>query len=122
MLAQEGADPSAQLRVGERFREHVIPAALEHSHPGELVRPRGQHDHRRVRVDLAGQPLAAADGVEQTQRVPVDVRQHQCRTVAGEEHERVPAPVGEHDLVAIRLELLREEGTVLAFSSTIRIS
>ena len=62
-----------------------------------------------MRVDLAGQPGAASHGVEQPERVSVDVREHQLGAMCREEVQRVPAAVGEHDLVAIGHELVGEE-------------
>ena len=80
--AQQRADPPAQLRVGERLCDDVVAAAVEHPHPLELARAGGEHDHRRVRVDLAGESFAAADRVEQPERLAVDVGEHQLRVVA----------------------------------------
>ena len=54
-------------------------------------------------------PGAASHGVEQTERLPVEVGEHQLRPVRGEEVQRVPAAAGEQDLVAVGCELIGEE-------------
>ena len=108
--AQERADPSAQLRVGERLGDHVVAAAVEHANARELVRARGQHDHRRVRVELADRRRAAAYRVEQRERLTVQVGEHELRPVRAQQRQRVPAAIGQQDLVAVRRQLLGEEG------------
>ena len=42
-----------------------------------------EHDHRRVRIDVAGEPVPGADGVEKIQRLPVDVRDDQIGLIDG---------------------------------------
>ena len=54
-------------------------------------------------------PGAAPHGVEQTERLAVEVGEHQLRPVRGEEVQRVPAAAGEQDLVAVGCELIGEE-------------
>ena len=108
--AQQRADPSAQLRVGERLGDHVIAAAVEHANARELVRARGQHDHRRVRVELADRRRAAAYRVEQPERLTVQVGEHELRPVRAQQRQRAPAAIGQQDLVAVGRQLLGEEG------------
>ena len=108
--AQERADPSAQLRVGERFGDHVVAAAIEHANARELVRARGQHDHRRLRVEVADRRLASAHRVEQPERLTVQVGEHELRPVRPQQRQRVPLALGQQDLVAVGCQLLGEEG------------
>ena len=62
-----------------------------------------------MRVDLAGEAFAAAHGVEQPQRLAVDVGQHQLRLVGREQMHCVPAVRGGQDVVAVGDELVGEE-------------
>jgi len=54
-------------------------------------------------------PVAAAHGVEQAERLAVDVGEHQLRLVRSEQVQRMLAVLGEQDLVAIGDELLGQE-------------
>jgi hypothetical protein len=62
--AKQCGDPGAELRVGERFGQHIVAAAVEQPDPVKLIDPGGQDDHRCVGVDTAGEPVAAADRVD----------------------------------------------------------
>ena len=108
--AQERADPSAQLRVGERLGDHVVAAAVEQANARELVRARGQHDHRRVRIELADRRRSAAHRVEQRERLTVQVGKDELRAVRAQQRQRAPPAIGQQDLVAVRRQLLGEEG------------
>jgi hypothetical protein len=109
--AEQGADAAAELGVGERLRDDVVSAVVEYPHAVELVSSRGENDHGRVRVDLAGESIAVADGVEQPERLSVDVGEHKLRSLVGEEVQRVLAVLGEQDAVAVGDELVGEKGT-----------
>jgi len=102
--------PRTKLGIGERLGNDVVAAAVEHPHAVELVRPSSEDDHRGVGVDRGGDPIATADGVEQPERLTVDVRQHELGLLLAEQVQRMSAVLGEQDLVAVGCELLSEEG------------
>jgi hypothetical protein len=66
---QHRGDPGAQFRVGERFGDDVIAAAVEHSDAVDVVRALAEHDDRCVGIHR--ERLAGADVVEELERVPV---------------------------------------------------
>ena len=67
-----------------------------------------------MRIDRAGEAVAVAHGVEQAERVAVDVGEHELRVMLGEEVQRVLAVLGDQDLVAVSDELIREKRTSCA--------
>jgi len=65
------------------------------------VRFGGQHDHRNVPVQTARQTAAYADGVDEPERVSVDVDDDHVDAVFGEDLERPRARVGGADAVLV---------------------
>ena len=55
--AQDGADPGEQFGVAEGFADDVVGAVFEVADAGEFVAAGGEHDQRRVGVDVGGEPV-----------------------------------------------------------------
>jgi hypothetical protein len=74
----------------------------------DVVGPLAEHDHRRVRIQVAGEPVAGADGVEEIERLSVDVRD-QVGLVDGQQGDRLGAVRGRSDEVSVGGQVGREE-------------
>jgi hypothetical protein len=71
--AQHRSDPSTQLRIGERLLLDIVGAVLKQPCAVQLVIVAGKDDDGQIRP--AAGDLAAADAVQQSQRIAVDVDQ-----------------------------------------------
>ena len=84
-----------RVAVGrERIGDDVVATALKHPDAVDVIEPLAGHDHRRVRIHVAGEPVAGADGVEEIERLTVDVRDDQVGLVDGQQGDRLGAVLG----------------------------
>ena len=108
--AQDGADAPVQLEVAERLRDDVVGAAVEVADARELVGAAREHDQRHVGVDARRDALGVPHGVEQSERVAVDVADDEVRLAGLDGGERGVPVLGDEHVVAVGGEVVGEEG------------
>ena len=118
---QQSAHARPQLVIGERLGEHVVAAAVEEPQPRQLVALTGEDDQRRVGIDPRRHAVAAADRVQQRERLTVDVADHEVRALVFERPQRVGAVLGDQDLVAVGGEVVGKKVRITGSSSATRI-
>jgi hypothetical protein len=101
--------------------DDVVAAALEHPDSVDVIGPFAEHDHRRVRVRVAGKPVAGADGVDELERLSVDVRDDQVGLVDGQQGDRLGAVLRRCDAVAVGGQVGLENTRVASSSSASRM-